>query len=108
MTNQHEPMSVAEILEELQRDEFQDIDVAELFVEPPEPNILSDEDSADEDEGGMIDNLSSRQLAALGEVVLTNNIRMGVGSEIEVPYDVMPQELAAHNADEQPPSTSIS
>ncbi|RZF43295.1 hypothetical protein LSTR_LSTR001556 [Laodelphax striatellus] len=40
----------------------------------------------------------SRQLAALGEVVLTNNIRIGVGSEIEVPYDVMPHELAAHNA----------
>ena len=32
--------------------------VDEIFVEPPDPNVDTDEDSADEDEGGMIYNLS--------------------------------------------------
>jgi hypothetical protein len=32
--------------------------VAILYIEPPESHVLSDEDSADEDEGGLIDNLS--------------------------------------------------
>lgn len=35
--------------------------------------MLTDEDSADEDEGGAVDNLSGRQLLANAEIKLTNN-----------------------------------
>jgi hypothetical protein len=55
--------------------------VATLYIEPPESHVLSDEDSADEDEGGLIDNLSRRQLSAPAELVLGNNERLG-GAEI--------------------------
>ncbi|KAF2882924.1 hypothetical protein ILUMI_23247 [Ignelater luminosus] len=38
-------------------------------IEPPEVNVNSDKDSADEDEAGLMDNLSVRQLTAGAEVV---------------------------------------
>ncbi|KAJ3661673.1 hypothetical protein Zmor_006060 [Zophobas morio] len=34
----------------------------------PEPNIASDEDSADSDSGGLADNLTGRQLSASAEI----------------------------------------
>lgn len=43
-------------------------DVSQIFIEPPESNVLTDEDSGDE-EGGIIDNLSGRQLRACAEIV---------------------------------------
>ncbi|KAH6929130.1 hypothetical protein HPB50_023840 [Hyalomma asiaticum] len=50
-------------LEEITRIlEEDDEDVSAIYIEPPEATIYSDEDSADEDSGGLIDNLSSRQL----------------------------------------------
>lgn len=52
-------------------------EVAGIYIGPPEPNILKDEDSADEDEGGLIDNLTARQLTSDAEIVLRNNIRLG-------------------------------
>lgn len=45
-------------------------DVEALYIEPPEPNIESDEDSGDEDRGGVIDNLTARQLTAAAELVI--------------------------------------
>ncbi|KAG5894891.1 hypothetical protein JTB14_030596 [Gonioctena quinquepunctata] len=39
----------------------EDIDV-DIFIEPPEPNVETDEDSADEDYGGLVDNLTFRQV----------------------------------------------
>jgi DNA excision repair protein ERCC-6 len=39
-------------------------DLPDIFVEPPEQNYLTDEDSADEDCGGNLENLSKRQLLA--------------------------------------------
>jgi hypothetical protein len=53
-----------------------------IFTEPPEPNIILDEDSEDEDDGGMIDNMSGRQLNALAEVVFANQERIGGSYEI--------------------------
>lgn len=34
----------------------------EIFIEPPEVGVLTDEDSAEEDEGVLVDNLSGRML----------------------------------------------
>lgn len=44
----------------------------DLFITPPDPSVLTDEDSAGEDEGGLLDNLSGRQLMASGEIKLPN------------------------------------
>lgn len=49
-----------------------DLDVREIFREPPDSNVLTDEDSAEEDEGGMIDNLNRQQLSAHIEMKLHN------------------------------------
>lgn len=87
------PLNLADIIEELERCESE-IDVADIFIEPPEVNILSDEDSADEDDGGTVDNLTSRQLAANVEVVFSNNNRIGPSNDLELSFDVMPKELS--------------
>lgn len=49
-----------------------DLNVREIFLEPPDSNVLTDEDSAEEDEGGMIDNLNRQQLSAHIEMKLHN------------------------------------
>ncbi|KAG5879653.1 hypothetical protein JTB14_014979 [Gonioctena quinquepunctata] len=54
-----------------------DTEVAEVSIEPPESHVLTDEDSADEDEGGLAGNLSSRQLTAGAEIRFTNSRRVG-------------------------------
>ncbi|KAK5650416.1 hypothetical protein RI129_001445 [Pyrocoelia pectoralis] len=49
--------------------EDDDLDPDEIFIEPPATeNVLTDEDSGDEDEGGLLDNLSRRQLTVLAKV----------------------------------------
>ena len=57
--------------------EQEDDDVAEIFIEPPEAAINSDADSADEDAGGLIDNLSGPQLRSHAEVVFRDGHRVG-------------------------------
>nr|CAI5831567.1 unnamed protein product [Callosobruchus analis]CAI5839624.1 unnamed protein product [Callosobruchus analis] len=46
----------------------EDEEASDIYISPPEPNVLTDEDSADEDDGGLIDNLSRRQLLADAEI----------------------------------------
>ncbi|KAG5886607.1 hypothetical protein JTB14_001031 [Gonioctena quinquepunctata] len=58
-------------------DRDSDTEDAEVFIEPPESHVLTDEDSAVEDEGGLADNLSSRQLTAGAEIRFTNSRRVG-------------------------------
>ncbi|KAG5896239.1 hypothetical protein JTB14_011357 [Gonioctena quinquepunctata] len=55
--------------------------VDEIFAELPEPNIDTDGDSADEDNGGMLHNLRGRQLRSTVELKLTNNDRLGSNYE---------------------------
>ena len=43
-------------------------EIDQIFIEPPEATVLTDEDSADEDTGGLIDNLTGRQLRAGAQV----------------------------------------
>ncbi|KAG8326422.1 hypothetical protein J6590_042241 [Homalodisca vitripennis] len=86
-------LDLAETIEELQHDDLEDLDVTDIYMEPPEPNVLSDEDSADEDGGGTIDNLTKRQLDANAEIVFSNNKRIGFSPDIEGSFAVMPQEV---------------
>lgn len=52
------------------------VDVRAVFIEPPDVNINSDEDSAEEDEGGLVDNLSKRQLKSKAEIVFSDKTRI--------------------------------
>jgi hypothetical protein len=49
-----------------------DIDTEQIFIEPPDSNILTDEDSAAEDGPGLLDNLSGPQLRAGAEIRTAN------------------------------------
>ncbi|KAI4455177.1 transposase is4 [Holotrichia oblita] len=62
-------------LEEALRLAYDD-DVTAIYIEPPESNVLTDEDSDDEDIGGSIDKLSGTQLHAQAEVKLANSDRI--------------------------------
>lgn len=49
------------------------IDVSDIYIEPPDAGILTDEDSGDEDGGGLLDNLTVPQLPPKAEVILRRN-----------------------------------
>lgn len=51
--------------------------MTELYIQPPDSQDLTDEDSGDEDEGGTVENLSRRQLLAPAEVIFSNGGRIG-------------------------------
>lgn len=57
-------------------DDFDEMDAANIYIEPPDPNEITDEDSGDED-GGLVDNLCGRQLQASAEIEFTNGQRVG-------------------------------
>ena len=50
-------------------------EAADIFIEPPPVDALTDEGSADEDDGWTIDNMNGRQLAAPAAVTV---LRQGV------------------------------
>lgn len=47
-----------------------DLDVDQIYIEPPNEGAMTDEDSGEEDEGGLVDNLSRNQLNAPAQLVL--------------------------------------
>lgn len=51
-------------------------DIDRIYIEPPDNNVQSDEDSADEGDGGQIDNLTGRQLLAPAEAVFSSGRRL--------------------------------
>ena len=61
-----------EILDILEKEDSH----ADVYIEPNDPGLLTDEDSADEDDSGLIDNLSGRQLAGHAEAIFPNGNRI--------------------------------
>lgn len=59
--------------EALQLAYSEDHDVRNIFIEPPDATELTDEDSGDEDGGGMVDNLSRNQLSAVAQMEIFYN-----------------------------------
>jgi len=57
-------------------EDFDDLDAVNIYIEPPDPNEITDEDSGDED-GGLVDNLCCQQLQASAEIEFTNGQRAG-------------------------------
>lgn len=57
-----------------------------IFVEPPATNVQSDEDSGDEDSGGLIDNLASRQLRSRAIACFRSGRRIGEEEDDDVTH----------------------
>ncbi|KAG5884595.1 hypothetical protein JTB14_000612 [Gonioctena quinquepunctata] len=72
--------------------------VDEIFVVLPEPNIDTDEDSVDEDNGGMLHNLTGPQLRSAVELKLTNNDRLP--SNYEYVFLTKPQQQLSTSANQ--------
>lgn len=58
---------------------------ADIFIDPPDPNVDSDGDSGDEDKGGLADNLGSLQLRAGAEIRVPGIFRIGTTEEVPNP-----------------------
>ncbi|KAG8239914.1 hypothetical protein J437_LFUL014960 [Ladona fulva] len=69
-------LSLEEALRILAEDKVSEVDVADLFISPSEGNELKYED-----EGGLVDNLTGRQLRAEAEIHLASSKRIGAGEE---------------------------
>ncbi|KAG8265426.1 hypothetical protein J6590_095107 [Homalodisca vitripennis] len=80
--------------------------VQRIFIQPPEVDgDTSAEDSADEDDGGKLDNLPKTQLAGFGEAVLADGTRMGDEHDEE---QGMPRLSTTCDLTEEPISSGIS
>ncbi len=73
-----------ELLDDIEEGE---LDIQNIFIEPPDVNLYSDEDSGDEDGGGLVDNLSARQLQAPAQAVLANGLVLGEDDKDEEEED---------------------
>ena len=67
---------MAEIITILE-EEDSNVDVRKLFIEPLDVNFFSDEDLANEDDDGTVDNISKSHLGGYGEVVLVGGTWIG-------------------------------
>ena len=66
----------------------EDYQSADIFIEPPENALNSDEDSGDEDAGGTLDNLSGNQLRASAEAtVRAKGERIYLGDDADLRKD---------------------
>ncbi|XP_060879200.1 piggyBac transposable element-derived protein 3-like [Metopolophium dirhodum] len=71
----------------------------DIFIEPPNPSVDTDEDSGDEDGSGLVDNLSSRQLTANAEIRLGNKERVGdFCNELVQPIDISSTSISTHRS----------
>ena len=61
-----------DVVDILMDDEQGDLDISGVYIIPPPVNMDPEEDSASNDEGRTIDNLTGRQLRAGAEVALKN------------------------------------
>ncbi|XP_068237426.1 uncharacterized protein [Palaemon carinicauda] len=66
MDQRKKSLNLQEILDILEEEEK---DPVAIFITPPEVKEDSDEDSAEEDDGGLASNLNSNQLRASAEAV---------------------------------------
>lgn len=57
----------------------------EIFIEPPENHVLTDEDSGDEDGAGTLDNLTGRQLRSNVEIKFLDSRRISTKLESNSP-----------------------
>ena len=81
----------------LLEDENEELEVDGIYIAPPQVNIDSDEDSADEDEGGLIDDLTGRQLRADAKIALRNGNRISNEDVLRAVHQTSSTPLHANN-----------
>ena len=74
----------------LLEDENEELEVDCIYKASPQVNIDSDEDSADEDEGRLIDDLTGRQQRADAEIALRNWNRISNEDELRAAHQPPP------------------
>ncbi|KAF2905713.1 hypothetical protein ILUMI_00458 [Ignelater luminosus] len=75
-----------------------DLDVDGLYIEPPGASILTDEDSAGEEDNCEIDHLSEKQLAANAKIVLRNTgHKEDVNEDLDLRYSRFPASNYSHS-----------
>ncbi|KAJ8928490.1 hypothetical protein NQ314_018950, partial [Rhamnusium bicolor] len=99
LTNYKTPKRKMTVEEALQIAYSDDLDVRNFFIEPPDPTELTDEDSGDEDEGGLIDNLFRNQLNAAVQLEILQIITHEDDDFIENQSDAELMEVDADNDD---------
>jgi len=72
-------------------------DIDRIFIEPPEATVLTDEDSADEDTGGLIDNLTGGQLRAGAHVIFADKSTEGIIANDDCDDNVESQSTSIDN-----------
>ncbi|XP_069689776.1 piggyBac transposable element-derived protein 3-like [Periplaneta americana] len=70
-------LTLSELLDIIEANDDLANKTEDIFIVPPDVHVDTDEDSANEDEGGMIYNVTGRQLRAAAEIRLANNERIG-------------------------------
>ena len=75
-----------DVVDALAEDESNLLDVDGVFISPPDVNMDSDEDSASEDEGGLVDNLTGRQLLADAEISLSDGQTISNEAELRAAF----------------------
>lgn len=88
--------------EALQMAYSDDLDVRNIYIEPPDVNELTDEDSGEEDEGGLVDNLSRNQLKATAQLEIVQNESLEDDEPITLDkHEEMQEEFVAGNNREE-------
>ena len=76
------------VVDALAEDENNLLNVDGIFISPPDVNMDSDEDSASEDEGGFVDNLTGRQLLANAEISLSDGQTISNEAELRAAFSL--------------------
>ncbi|PSN29524.1 hypothetical protein C0J52_26397 [Blattella germanica] len=69
-----------------------------IYIAPPEPDILTDEDSGDKEQAGLIDNLNGRQLRANAEIKLKSNMEVSNSNDDISEDNISPNKFSVHSS----------
>ena len=75
-----------DVVDALAEDESNLLDVDGIFISPADVNMDCDEDSASEEEGGLVDNLTGRQLLADAEISLSDGQTISNEAELRAAF----------------------
>ncbi|PSN46604.1 hypothetical protein C0J52_17798 [Blattella germanica] len=95
------PITIQEALDIINEEENKPQDRSEIdaiYIAPPEPDILTDKDSGDEEQAGLIDNLNGRQLRANAEIKLKSNMEVSYSNDDISEDNISPNKFSVHSS----------
>jgi len=72
-----------------------DIDYECILIEPPDVSVDTDVDTAEEDQGGRLDDLGDRQLAANATIVVLDGRRLAKDADLEIKLPHRPTQCSS-------------